>query len=231
MADGFISKQAGYIFITPLLTPFETLKVNRSFTERRFPTKLSYGSSGGPGFRTSVFELDSGFVGGVLEWDKLRARYDVRLENATEENIAALEDHFYSMRGRAIGFRYKDWNDYKLANQNFFVGDGATTRFQIFKRYRSGTFKFDRILRKIVQGTLATINIDGVAKTYQTDFVVDWNTGIVDMKTAPASGSVGKIVFLEFDNAVRYDDDFLNIAVTDFRQLTANSVKLMEILT
>ncbi len=231
MVDGFISKQAGYILTTPLLTPFESLKVNRSFTERRFPVKISYGSSGGPGFRTSLFELDSGFVGGVSEWDKVRAMYDVRLENVTEENVSALEDHFYSMRGMGIGFRYKDWNDYKLANQNFFVGDGATTRFQIFKRYRSGTFKFDRALRKIVQGTLVTINIDGVTNTYQTDFFVDWNQGIVTMNTAPASGTVGEIVFLEFDNAVRYDDDFLNVAVSDFRQLTVNSIKLKEILT
>jgi len=231
MADGFISKQAGYVLSTPLLTPFESLKVNRSFTERQFPTKLSYGSSGGPGFKTSIFELDSGFVGGVSEWEKMRARYTVRLENATEENIYNLEDHFYSMRGRAIGFRYKDWNDYKLADANFFVGDGTTKSFQIFKRYKSGTFKFDRILRKIVQGTLVTIKIDGVAKTYQTDFVVAWNTGIVTMNTAPALGTVGQIVFLEFDNAVRYDDDFLNVSVSDFRQLTVNSVKLMEILT
>lgn len=231
MADGFISKQAGYVLTTPTLTPFDELKVNRSFSERRFPSKISYGSSGGPGFKTSIFELDSGFVGGVSEWENIRARYDVRLENATEENIYALEDHFYSMRGRAIGFRYKDWGDYKLANQNFFVGNGAATSFQIFKRYKSGTFKFDRTLRKIVQGTLNTIKIDGVSKTYAVDFTVDWNTGIVTMNTAPDSGTVGEIVLLEFDNAVRYDDDYLDIAVNDFRQLTVNSIKLMEILT
>jgi len=231
MADGFISKQAGYVFTTPLLTPFEELKVNRSFTERQFPPKLSYGSSGGPGFKTSVFELDSGFVGGLAEWDRLRARFDVRLENQTEENISALEDHFYSMRGMGIGFRYKDWNDYKITTQNFFVGDGSKTRFQIFKRYKSGTFKFDRTIRKIVSGTLNTIKIDSVSKTYQTDFFVELNTGIVTMKTAPAAGTVGQIVSLEYDNACRYDDDFLNIAVSDFRQLTVNSIKLKEILT
>lgn len=201
-----------------------------SFVEARFPECVSFGSAGGPGFRTSIFELDSGYVAANIEWERIRAQYDVTFENATPADIVEVEEFFYSMRGRAIGFRYKDWGDYTIANQNIFLGDGSKTVFDIFKRYSSGGIHYDRPIKKIVAGTLTQINVDGVAKMVTTDFTVQTDAGTVTFNTAPANGAIGELVYCEFDVPVRFDTDVLGVAYDDFQRLSIQSLPLVEIL-
>jgi uncharacterized protein (TIGR02217 family) len=126
MADGRINKSAAYALITNTLPVYEDILIDTPFAEVQFPPKVSFGSSGGPGFRTSIFEVDSGQIGGVIEWERIRSRYNVKLDFVNDVELDAVQNHFYAMRGRGIGFRFKDWQDYTLSNQNFFVGDGVT---------------------------------------------------------------------------------------------------------
>lgn len=230
MADGRINKSAAYALISPTLPVYEQILIDTVFAEVQFPPKVSFGSSGGPGFRTSIFEMDSGQIGGVIEWDRIRSRFNVKLDFVDEVQLAAVQDHFYAMRGMGIGFRYKDWQDFKISNQNFFVGDGVTTSFQLFKRYISGAHKFDRIIKKPVVGSLGDILIDNVAQTDGTDFVIDFITGFVNFDVAPVRGSVGRVSLIEFDVPSRFDTDFLDIAVSEFQQFAVASIPIIEIL-
>jgi uncharacterized protein (TIGR02217 family) len=47
------------------------------FHEVLFPVDISYGSEGGPKWKTSVFQADSGFEARVSDWKSTRAEYDV----------------------------------------------------------------------------------------------------------------------------------------------------------
>lgn len=200
------------------------------FIEEQFPPKISYGSSGGPGFKTSLFYTDSGRVSGISHWDSIKAIYDVNLDFVDSVGLAAVQNHFYMMRGRAIGFRFKDWSDYKVSNQNFFVGDGVATTFQFFKRYRSAQYRYDRVIKKLVSGSLGVVTVSGVTKTEGVDFTVDYNTGVFTFNAAPAKGTVGRVAYVEYDVPCRYDIDYLDFQVSDFNQYVAASIPIIEIL-
>ncbi len=219
-----------YAIFAPFYPPYIDQVLIYDFVEEQFPVCVSFGSSGGPGFRTSVYEFDSGYTSCHIEWERLRARYNVTFENATPADIAELEDFFYGVKGRAIAFRYKDWQDYQIANQNVLVGDGQTDRFQMFKRYTSGSHVYDRPIKKPVLGTVS-LELDSIAQVEGTDFAVNYTTGEIVFAVAPAANSVGTLVYAEYDVPVRFDTDELSVTYDDFRQLGVGSLPLIEILT
>jgi uncharacterized protein (TIGR02217 family) len=223
-----ITASLGYAVLHTIYPPNEDLRLDADFVEQRFPECVSFGSQGGPGFKTSVFTFDSGFTAIEVEWDRLRARYTATFENATQEDIAEVEVFFYGMRGKALGFRYKDWSDYQITNQNMAVGDGVTTNFQMFKRYESGGHVFDRIIKKTVHLT-ADLKVDGVQLLEGDEYDILTSHGQIAFAAAPTNGSVITIDYIEYDVPVRFDTDRLDVAYDDFHQLSLN-VELIEIL-
>src|SRR5690606_23599769 len=96
-------------------------------------------------------------------WQQARSVYDVGTGLKTESDLFELLTFFRARQGRAYGFRFKDWTDFRSADpsvtptptdQAIGVGDGATTALQLTKRYVSGATTFDRVIRKPVAGTV-----------------------------------------------------------------------------
>src|SRR5690606_27702838 len=119
---------------------------------------------------------------------------------------------FRARRGRARGFRFRDWTDYTAQGQPIGTGDGETAVFQLAKRYESGGVAVIRPLRKPVAGTVA-VYLDGAAQS--SGFSVDDTTGEVTFGTAPAEG-VAVTVDCEFDVPVRFDSDSLSASIDDY---------------
>jgi uncharacterized protein (TIGR02217 family) len=228
--EGAAHTSKGYVVLTTIYPPYEALNVEYPFAEEQFPPSISYGSSGGPGFKTTVFTVDSGAVHTKAEWDRLRATFDVNIDACPRADIEAVENFFYTMRGSAIGFRFKDWSDYQIVNQNVVVGNGASTRYQLFKRYRSGAQTFDRIIRKPVRNQIGTLTLDGVELVLNRDFFFNYSTGEITFKVAPPAGSIGHLDYAEFDIPVRFDTDELVVSAEDFNQYSISSLSLIEIL-
>lgn len=201
------------------------------FIESRFPESVSYGSSGGPGFKTSVFTVDSGIAHANAEWTRLRGKYTVEFDGVSEEDINAVCAFFYVARGMALGFRYKDWSDYQLTDQYVLVGNGVDVTFQISKRYQSGPAYFNRPIRKLVPGTVSPLVLNGSPLTLGDDYTINPNNGTITMSTPPVSGAVGFIEYAEFDVPVRFNTDTLSVSCTDFNQYSISGLDLIEILT
>lgn len=227
--DSALTNSLGYVILAVRYPPYSDIEIKLPFVEERFPECVSFGSSGGPGFKTSVFEFDSGFTADKIEWERLRARYSVTFENATPTDIEEVENFFYGMRGKAIGFRYKDWNDYQISSQNVFVGDGSTRVFQVFKRYTSGGHIFDRKITKLVDLTM-DLTVDGNTLLEGSDFFVNDTTGEIILPVAPPAGVIGTLNYVEFDTPVRFDTDRLDVAYDDFKQLNINNLEMVEVL-
>lgn len=228
--DNASRNSKGYVVMQTFYPPYEELDVKFPFSENQFPTSVSYGSSGGPGFKTSIFTVDSGLVHANPEWERLRARYQIEFDRCPQSDIELVENFFYGMRGKAIGFRYKDWNDYQIVNQNIVVGDGTSTKFQLFKRYRSGANVFDRMIRKPVRNQIGTLTLDGDELVLNRDFYFNYTTGAITFNEAPPAGSVGHLDYAEFDVPVRFDTDSLSVSAEDFNQYSISSLNLIEIL-
>ncbi|WP_406721716.1 DUF2460 domain-containing protein [Wolbachia endosymbiont (group B) of Euphydryas aurinia] len=93
-----------------------------SFTEIRFPENISYGSTGGPEFSTDVVTTHNGCEQRNINWSRARARYNIAYGVRSNEQLTELITFFQARKGKAIGFRFKDWSDFTVIAFLIIVG-------------------------------------------------------------------------------------------------------------
>ncbi len=177
------------------------------FDEVRLPTNIEIGAQGGPQFNTTIIALSSGFEKRNINWADSKGTWDIGYSIRYKEDLDTVIQFFYARRGRANGFRFKDWSDFELPKQLIGIGDATNTAFQVFKRYTSGGVDFDRTLTKLVTGTLQ-LYLNNVLQS--TGYTVDYDTGLITFASAPGN-TVQVSVACEFDVPVRFDTDKLNL--------------------
>lgn len=209
-----------------------------AFQNVRFPTDISYGAVGGPGFNTTVLTLSSGHEKRNVNWSLVRAQYNISYGIKTQAQMDLVRDFFYARQGMAFGFRFRDWTDYKLTRQVIGTTDGDTQAFQIFKRYTSNSVNYDRDLTKIVaDGDVESLTlivwVGGAAIDEgggAGEFSIDMNTGIVTLGSLLYTVSGDDVeVQCEFDVPVRFDTDLLAVSIDNFSSESWNSIPLVEI--
>ena len=196
-----------------------------SFVEVRFPEDISYGSSGGPVYSTDVVVTDGGFEKRNINWQSARARYNVAHGVKTQTQLDNLISFFRARKGRAYGFRFKDWSDYTASGQDLGTGDGVATDFQLVKSYNSGGVVENRAISKLVDGSLV-VYFDGAVVS--SGFTVDLAAGLMVFDTPPAIGVVLTVDF-EFDVPVRFDTDALNSVLEDYGLHSWADIPLIEL--
>jgi len=206
-----------------------------TFHDVRFPTSIAFHSTGGPARKTEIVTLGSGYEERNAVWANSRRRYDVGYGVKTLDDLHAVIAFFEARMGRLIGFRLKDFADFKSCppgadvsptDQALGLGDGATTQFQLAKTYTSGAGSWSRTIKKPIAGTLL-IAFDGV--TQASGFALDDTAGLVTFDTAPPSATAITAGF-EFDTPVRFDTDQLSINLADFAAGEIPSIPIVEIL-
>lgn len=215
----------------------------------RFPDNISYGSSGGPAYKTEIVTVTSGYEYNNIGWEEARHRYDASMGVRSESELSALIKFFHITRGRGHKFRYKDWLDYKSCDLDsipfftdmvFGTGNGFTTSFQLIKVYDMGSMVGvvynQRDIKKPVKNTI-TIGVNGILQledTYTGDvsnndnnYWIDYTTGIVTFNSPPISGHIltwGG----EFDVPCRFDTDELPLSL-DFYGYASGTVPIVEV--
>lgn len=196
-----------------------------SFVETRFPADISFGSSGGPVFSTSVITTQGGFEQRNINWAEARAKYNVAHGVKNQTQLDALIAFFRSRQGKAHGFRFKDWTDYKAAAVGIGTGNGSQTAFQLVKTYTSGGVTYTRTVKKPVTGTVL-IYLNGVLQG--SGWSVNTATGVITFTGAPGSG-VAVTADFEFDVPVRFDTDHLSASLDNYGAHSWNDVPLVEV--
>jgi uncharacterized protein (TIGR02217 family) len=198
-----------------------------SFHDILFPEDISYGSSGGPGFNTTVIELTSGHEQRNINWSEVKATYDVSHGVKTRPQMQELLDFFYARWGKAYGFRFKDWMDFQLVEEVIAIGDGATKIFQVIKVYEPNGFPYSRPIRKLNPGTI-TVHVNSTLQTQPGQVSVDNSTGLITFVAAPAAGT-NIIVDGEFHVPVRFDTDDIKITHDDWELMSWPNIPLVEL--
>ena len=176
-----------------------------AFINAQFPVDISYGSSGGPEYSTSVETIKSGFESRNQNWVYSRYTYDVGYGVRTSSDLETLTSFFHEMRGQLNSFRYKDWADYSSSTQN-----ATAKQYGVNSTY----------IRLITKPIASTILINGTDQ----GFTIDENTGIV----TGAGLSEGDVWTGEFDVPVRFEQDSLPTSLEAFESGSA-SVNLVEV--
>ena len=196
----------------------------------RFPTGISFGSTGGPQFKTRIVELSSGHEQRNIDWSRVRAKYDVAQGLKTLDQHKELLKFFMSVRGRAYGFRFKDHKDYTVSVSEgvcAYLGQGSPniSQFQLYKRYAiSADLYYDRLIRKPVVGTVVVYGTPG---SPASTAVVDYTTGIIEV---PGAGPTATLSWSgQFDVPVRFDTDVIDSSYEELNAITWDSIVLLEL--
>lgn len=180
-----------------------------TFHNVRLPEDIEMGVRGGLGFMTTVLELADGGEQRIINWSKVKGRWDVSYGVRYKSDLLAVRSFHLARYGKAYGFRFKDWQDYVMPRQGIGTGNGVRTTFPIYKLYDGmGGYYFLRYLTRIVAGS-HTLWINGVQQGI-SDYFLDVDTGSIVVPVAVPGGHVVEVA-CQFDVPVRFDIDRLEI--------------------
>lgn len=198
-----------------------------SFVEAQFPTNIAYGATGGAQYSTDIVETFGGYEQRNINWSAARGKWDVASGIKSLSDMEDFVNFFHARRGRAVGFRFKDWSDYSVTNGNIGTGDGVETDFQLRKQYTSGAVTINRTITKPVSGSLM-VYVDAVLQTVTTDYTINTATGLISFVSPPSNSAVITATF-EFDVPVRFDTDELSLSVETLEIGQWSSIPIIEV--
>ena len=200
-----------------------------AFIETRFDDKIAYGSTAIPSYSTRVKTSAAGYESRNENWSETRLMFDLSTGIKTREDLDHLIEFFHAVKGRAIGFRFKDWSDFTskgaydipaFDDQVIFgpaIG-GETGPFQLIKTYVAGSTSTIRTIRKPVNGTV----LMGAGPTGSpvlidpANYSVDYTTGEVTLTNPLIAGDYVTSGF-EFDEAVRFNSDSISVVLDAYK--------------
>ena len=141
---------------------------------------------------------------------------------------------FYAHNGRFRPFRFKDWSDFEADDTNFGTGDGSETNFQLAKTYDTslvllntpGSLTYTRDIYLLA--STPVIKVNNVTQTVTTHYTIS-DTGLVTFVTPPTTGHALTWTG-DFDIPVRFDVDYLPVAMNVNSIASINSISLREVI-
>lgn len=175
-----------------------------AFHEIRLDMAISYGSQGGPTFKTYIMDLPSGAEQRIGYWANGRKKWVISKELLTRADVIALENFFRARKGKLHGFRLRDWNRYLIkpsSPEPLPLLTNTTAQLQFVY-----TDSLNAETQKVTKPVLSA-NVDNSANslTYSPDIVIyrgtsstvystanytlDRTTGIITFSTSQAGQS------------------------------------------
>lgn len=215
-----------------------------AFHEVQFPSDISYGAKGGPGFSTLIQRLDSGHEIRTARWSQALHQFNAGYGIRSYADITSVIAFYHARLGATHGFRWKDWADFSTDStgrgtaawddQDLGVFGSATDTIQLRKAYASGSSTVYRNLTKPVAGTVKVgwdHDGDSTPTEQGSGWTVDTTTGII---TITDSSADGKTIYAgaQFDIPCRFGemgDEVLEITHSSFNTADINQIQIMEI--
>ncbi len=190
-----------------------------AFDDVRLPENIEVGADGGPTFSTGVITMANGQEQRVQNWSVSRNAYTVGY-GISESDWPAVLAFFYARRGRARGFRFKDWTDYVASDQ--LVGNDLS----LTKTYIDPVgLTYVRGITRVVPGTLRLHDGNGLDLT---EYYTEQYGLLTALPTLPAHGQL--LADFEYDLPVRFDIDELSITAETFRAASLDGIKIVELI-
>jgi len=198
----------------------------QGFHEVQFPPDISYGVTGGPEYSTDIVTTSSGYEQRNMNWAQARCKYQAAHGVKTENQMKRLLAFFRPRRGRAYGFRFKDWLDYTGKKERISIGDGKTKTFQLTKTYTDDAgYTEIRKIRKPVTGTVQ-IQLGGIVQ--QAGWSAEYTTGMISFASAPDVDIIITADY-EFDVPVRFDTDHCPQSIKNWEIYSWDNIPLVEV--
>jgi uncharacterized protein (TIGR02217 family) len=191
-----------------------------AFDDVRLPVNVETGAIGGPTFSTTIVTMANGQEQRIQNWVRARSSYTISYDTS-ESDWPAVRAFFYARRGRARGFRFKDWTDYQAEGEAVLV-DGSGNML-LSRSYSDDVgVAYARQITRIVPGTLKLYHADGTDVTAQY-------TERYGLLTGPAP--VGTLYSdYEFDLPVRFDVDTFDLTAETILAASVGKLDVIELI-
>jgi uncharacterized protein (TIGR02217 family) len=190
----------------------------------KLPDDVERGAKGGPGFLTTIVTLANGNEETNQEWSVARGAWDIGYGIRDRSDLQGVIDFFYARRGRARGFRFKDWLDFNVTAEPVGTTGDPLTR-QLQKTYPDTVNAYTRALVLPVAASLI-VYVDNIALD-AGDFIL-LDNGVLQFETDP--GVNVKATF-DFDVPARFDVDNLEVALAHFDAGSIPNIPIVELKT
>lgn len=154
-----------------------------SFVETRINEVIGavlYETAGGPLYSTDVVVVQSGAEKRNINWSQARGRWELGERLLARSELAQVVRFFRAMQGRAQGFRYKDWADYRTDIAEGVLDQGVGTgypTYQLWKQYAQASVTDRRRIAKPVSATVQVYR----NTVLEAGAAVDSTTGVVTL--------------------------------------------------
>jgi uncharacterized protein (TIGR02217 family) len=177
-----------------------------TFYEQQFDLGINYGAVFGPRFSTAIAQQSNGLEQRRIMWNQPLVLANLARKDLTQTELNNIIAFHNTVKGSAIGFRLKDWSDYK-GSCTVGVGNGSYQTWQLFKVYSVGAVSVVRPITKPVQGSV-TVTVNGVAANPAL-WNLNYATGLLE---TTLTGSIA--VSYDFDVPVRFEQDQIDFTWT-----------------
>lgn len=194
------------------------------FHEIRFPERFAYGSTRTLDYVCVVYENSRHVEHRVGLSPVGRLMYLIMKENLTFDDVAELEAFYRGRKGKTYGFRFKDFEGYRVTDESLTYSSGTTV--QLIKTFDDGLETEVKTILKPVAGTV-TLKRDGTAFASSGNWTLDTETGVVTF-TADQTGHTFTWSG-EYDIPVRFNS---TMATTRMSRMVAEwrTIELVELL-
>lgn len=200
------------------------------FYEFRFPDSISIKSTTSIEFNTNIMVSKNGQEQRIANRENSRLIYNVANGIKTKRDLDRIINLFRIVKGRNIGFRFKDWTDYSARKQILGLGTGDNKIYQFVKNYNI-TVNDENVIyvRKITKPVKDTVKIfvNDIDVTNSVD--INYKNGEINFKIAPNENEIISADF-EFDVPVRFDTDVIELSLNGQNSGRIKDIRLVEIL-
>ena len=195
-----------------------------SFDDVRLPINVEVGAEGGPSFSTGIVTTASGVEQRTQLWSVSRNTYTIGY--GTSDSVwQAVRAFFYARRGRARGFRFKDWTDFQGIDEPLLsVGNVL----YVTRNYSDAIgIEYQRKITRIVPGTLRVHDsVQDFTNLYTESYGrLTLNPGAVQ---PPPVGPL--LASYEYDLPVRFDVDEMVLTAETITAATLEGLTLVELI-
>lgn len=189
-----------------------------------FPESISIKSSYIIEYNTIINKSKNGGELRISNYDYPLLSYNVVNDLKTKKELEEIINFFKLVKGRAYGFKFKDWLDYKAINQNIAIANGEQTEFQLIKTYNINN-KIQ--IRKITKPENVSVFVNQQNITQNIN--INYSNGIITFNTPPEKDSIITATF-DFYVPVRFDNDKIEIIMKNDKVGEIKDLKIVELL-
>lgn len=199
------------------------------FHEVRFPEDVSWGSRGGPVYKTQVFTSHRGYEKRNVDWSQPMMQFNAAYGIKTDAHIMNVLNFFNARQGRLFGFRYKNWCNYRIKEDVIATGDGYSKRLPLWKFYGFAGNRHYKRLRKIVRGSVQGVQVGFEPVVEGVDFRIDYDGGEIVFNDPVGYGIPVRALNLEFDEPVRFEEDSVENVIEQYNNNALSNLDLVSI--